>query len=87
MSAETPPQVAASAQIEDALPLNELALIGLFGTPDGASALVRAPDGDILRLVAGDQALGLTVTAIDDTALHFVDASGAPSRLTMPGTP
>lgn len=87
MSIETPANVAANAAIPNALPLDEVTLIGLFANADGNSALLRSPAGDILRVVAGDTALGLTVQAIDDTGIVLTGRDGIPRALTMPTTP
>lgn len=49
----TPAGVARAATRRDALPLDRLALIGLFYTPSGATALLRLPGGALARVVAG----------------------------------
>ena len=62
MTSETPPQVAQTAAITDALPMNELALIGLFNKPDGSTALIRTAGGAIITLTEGHQTDGYAIT-------------------------
>ena len=85
MTEQTPPQVAEQAALPDALPLHELALIGIFTRPDGNSALLRTAKGEILSLATGETGAGFHVTAIDDTTVIVVDAMRRTHALTMPG--
>ncbi len=66
-----PTPASAVATIKDVLPLNELALIGLFGTPDNRSALLRRANGEILRVTSGDSTPKGQVVGIDDSAIHL----------------
>ena len=87
MTTETSPAVAEMAAIPDAISMDEIALVGLFSNAEGGRALIRSPQGDILVLNVGDTALGLTVVAVADDALHVSDPTGTLRQLTMPATP
>ena len=86
MTTETPAQVAETAAIEGALPLNALALIGLFEKPDGSMALIRTSRGEIVEVRAGEQTNGITVNAIASDGLHITDSLGNTKVLTLPGS-
>lgn len=47
-------------------------LIGVFGTPSNRRALVRMPNGDVVRLRVGDRFDGGQVSAIGETELRYV---------------
>ena len=83
--AATPPKVAKMALAPEKLPLDRLALIGLRATPQGNSALVRLPDGEIRTLTQGARADGMTVMSVGTDTLTLVDAKGFAHTLTMPG--
>lgn len=85
MDMTTATDVGLMAQSEAKLPLNEIALIGIFTGPGGDSALIRAADGHISKVAAGDRAGGLTVQAIADDGLHLTDRRGQSFVLTIPG--
>lgn len=85
MTSETPPQVAQTAAITDALPMNELALIGLFNKPDGSTALIRTARGAIITLTEGHQTDGYAITAINEVSVAVRDPRGAQHVLQMPG--
>ena len=55
----------------EALPLNRTALIGLFSGPDGSTALVRLPSGEITRVTQGGDLDGGRVTAISEDGLRL----------------
>ncbi len=84
LGATVPEETLATATEEGVLHEGETTLIGLFGGPDGSTALVRLPSGAIVRVAAGEQVAGGRVTAIDEEAVHL-RRGGETIRLTMPG--
>lgn len=84
MSETTSPQVAAAANRPGVLPMNELAVIGLFERAEGPTALVRRADGEIVRVDVGGRIGAAEVVAIDAEALHLVE-NGTARALRLPG--
>ncbi len=80
----TPAFVAESALIADALPLDQLTLIGIFEKPAGNTALFRNEDGAIFTVAVGDATHGMTIAAIDDARVHLTDATGTLHVLEIP---
>ncbi|TNC73767.1 hypothetical protein [Rubellimicrobium roseum] len=73
----------AKATIPDRLPLDRTTLIGLFGAPDGNSALLRLASGKVVRVAEGAEVDGGRVLAIDEQGLRL--QRGAESvLLTLP---
>ncbi|MFN3664009.1 hypothetical protein [Yoonia sp.] len=81
-----PEQTLASQQatVADALDLNSLTLIGLFSTTEGPAALIRSADGQVARVVPGEQALGITATAIGDAQVLVTGADGVTLAMRLP---
>lgn len=77
------PETAAAASVPDALPLNELALIGVFEGPEGATALIRLATGEIVKVAPGTMIGPSQVVAIGDGAMVLARGSET-SRLTLP---
>ena len=75
--------VAREATVENALRLNELNLIGVYGTAGSRRALVRTPTGRFLRVEVGDRLDGGRVAAISETELSYVK-NGRTIVLKMP---
>ncbi|MEM9428849.1 MAG: hypothetical protein AAGA32_05060 [Pseudomonadota bacterium] len=75
--------VARAATISDALPMRELALIGVFGTQTARHALVRLPGGRLVKVYSGDTVRGYQVTAISPDAIRL-RRSGRDSLLVIP---
>ncbi|MEM1267714.1 MAG: hypothetical protein AAGI50_17045 [Pseudomonadota bacterium] len=75
--------VARAATISDALPMRELALIGVFGTQNARHALVRLPGGRLVKVYSGDTVRGYQVTAISPDAIRL-RRSGRDSLLVIP---
>jgi len=75
--------VAREATVENALRLNELNLIGVYGTSGSRRALVRTPTGRFLRVEVGDRLDGGRVAAISETELSYVK-NGRTIVLKMP---
>lgn len=66
-----------AATLKDAMPLNDLALIGVFGGDKGRRALVRHPNGDVQRVKKGGNVDGWTVVSIDSASLRLKRGSKA----------
>lgn len=65
--------------------LDEVALIAVVQQDGIRHALVRLPDGRILRLQQGDALDGGTVAAISEDALYLMDADQQPRALVLGG--
>lgn len=63
--------VARQATIEDAISLNKVNLVGVYGTPADRRALVRLPSGRYVKLKVGDRIDGGTVAQIGDDELLY----------------
>ena len=63
--------VARQATQTNAISLNEINLIGVFGAPENRRALVRLSSGRRVRVGVGDRLNGGQVTAIDENQLHY----------------
>ena len=63
--------VSRTATIEDAIRLNSLNLVGVYGTPADRRALIRLPSGRYVKVKVGDRFDGGTVAQITDTQLHY----------------
>jgi len=74
--------VAKQATERNALDLGEIALIGLYGTPNNRRALVRMPNGRFVKLGVGDRLDGGRVTAIGDDKMTY-QKGGRPVTLKM----
>lgn len=75
--------VARQATIDDAMRLNRINLVGVFGRPSDRRALVRLPSGRYVKVQVGDSVDGGTVAAISETALQY-QKGGRTVQLTMP---
>lgn len=64
--------VARQATEENAIRLNRINLIGVFGTPNDRRALVRLSSGRVVRVQVGDRLDGGQVAAIGENELHYV---------------
>lgn len=58
------------------IPLNRAALIGIVGTADALSALVRLSDGSIAKLKAGDRTKAGVVIAVDAVSIRIKGTRG-----------
>ncbi len=65
--------VARAATESDAIRLNRINLIGVFGTPNDRRALVRLSSGRVVRVSVGDRLDGGQVTAIGESELRYTD--------------
>lgn len=81
--AETPENVAREATIEDALPLHRIALLGIFGKEGDWGALIRKPEGTVLKVALGDRTPVGEVVGIDETQV-VLQSMGSTIRLRMP---
>jgi hypothetical protein len=82
-SAEAAGVVAKKATVARAIDLEEMSLIGVFGTERARYALVRQPNGRIARVKVGDRLDGGRVVAIGDTELRY-QKSGNTLTLRLP---
>ncbi len=71
LSIPTTASVARQATIENAIRLNRLNLVGVYGTAADRRALVRLPSGRYVKVKVGDRVDGGTVAQITDDALHY----------------
>lgn len=63
--------VAKAATVRNAIKLNNINLIGVYGTPSNRRALVRLGNGRYKKLVVGDRFDGGRVSAIGDSELRY----------------
>ncbi|MFW2587669.1 hypothetical protein [Sagittula sp. SSi028] len=75
--------VATSATVRNAIRLNRINLIGVYGTPSNRRALVRMPSGKYLKVKVGDRLDGGRVAAIGESELRY-SKSGRNVTLQMP---
>ena len=79
----TTASVARQATIQNAIKLNKINLIGVYGTSSDRRALVRLANGRYKKVQVGDRIDGGKVSAIGDTELRYVK-SGRNVVLKMP---
>ncbi|MEM1077554.1 MAG: hypothetical protein AAGI09_03410 [Pseudomonadota bacterium] len=79
----TTASVARQATIEDALRLNRINLIGVYGTPNSRRALVRLASGRYVKVEVGDRVDGGRVGAIGEDSLQYTKG-GRNITLEMP---
>lgn len=82
-SGRTPNTVAREATVRNALNLNKINLIGVYGKASSRSALIRMGNGRYRKVQVGDNLDGGRVAAIDATELRYVK-SGRSIVLKMP---
>ncbi len=75
--------VARQATIDDAIRLNKVNLVGVYGVPSDRRALVRLPSGRYVKVKVGDRVDGGTVAQIRDSELIY-RKGGRNIALTMP---
>lgn len=75
--------VSQSATVRNAINLNKISLIGVYGTPAQRRALVRLPNGKYQKVKVGDRLDGGRVAAIGDAELRYTK-SGRNVSLKMP---
>ena len=63
--------VARQATIENAIRLNKVNLVGVYGTAADRRALVRLPSGRYVKVKVGDRVDGGTVAQITDDELFY----------------
>jgi len=63
--------VARAATLENAINLNRINLIGIYGTPENRRALVRLANGKYEKVQVGDRLDGGRVSAIGDEELRY----------------
>ncbi len=70
---------------QGAISVDQITLIAVVRQNDTRHALVRLPDGRILRLVQGDRLEGGTVAAISDNALYLLGPDLTPRAFLLGG--
>lgn len=76
--------VTGAATIEDAIPLRDIALIGVYGDRNDRRALIRLASGRYVKVEVGSRVDGGTVTAIDTNKLYY-SRNGKSYVLEIPG--
>lgn len=71
------------ATLKDAMPLNRVNLVGLFGPQNDLRALIRTPNGRIQEVAPGDKAGFGRIVGIDADGV-MLEKFGRTSRLAMP---
>ncbi|MFT6104153.1 MAG: hypothetical protein ACJA1E_000569 [Paracoccaceae bacterium] len=79
----TPKSVAARATVKDAIHLNKVNLIGIYGSSSNRRALVRLSSGRYIKVEVGDKVDGGKVAAIGETELRY-EKSGRDVVLKLP---
>jgi hypothetical protein len=82
-SGPTRATVARQATMTNAIDLDQLNLIGVYGTPNNRHALVRQANGRYLRVKVGDRLDGGRVAAIGQSELQY-EKGGRRVKLAMP---
>ncbi|MEQ5868411.1 hypothetical protein J4E08_00710 [Sagittula sp. NFXS13] len=82
-SAPSSASVASSATVRNAIRLNRINLIGVYGTPANRRALVRLPSGKYQKVQVGDRLDGGRVAAIGESELRY-SKGGRNLTLQMP---
>ena len=67
--------VARQATVENAIKLNRVNLVGVYGVPSDRRALVRLKSGRYVKVKVGDKVDGGVVAQITDTQLHYKKGS------------
>ena len=75
--------VARSATISNALPMRQMALIGVFGSTNNRHALLRMSNGKRIKVATGDSVSGYNVTAISSDAIRL-NKRGKDTLLVIP---
>ncbi|MFD0978487.1 hypothetical protein [Tropicimonas aquimaris] len=75
--------VASAATQKNEISLNQLALIGVFGTETDRRALLRQSSGRIVRVQPGQRVGGATIVGIGASELILKSGSGT-RKLEMP---
>ncbi|MEL7151267.1 MAG: hypothetical protein AAGK71_11055 [Pseudomonadota bacterium] len=71
LSIPTTASVARQATIENAIRLNRINLVGVYGAPTDRRALVRLSSGRYVKVKVGDRVDGGTVAQITDSELYY----------------
>lgn len=64
-------RVGSTATVSDGIVLGDLALIGIFGKKNDRRALIRLPQGRVIKVERGSQVSGWTVSAIADDGVRI----------------
>ncbi|SFS13528.1 hypothetical protein [Yoonia litorea] len=75
---------AQAATITDAIDMSALQLLGVMQAHDGPAALLRSSRGQIARVLVGDEAFGIRITAIGDDRVTLTNRWGQSQALGLP---
>lgn len=78
-----PVAAARGATQSDGIELGDISLLGVFSNRSGRRALLRTPDGQIVRVSPGDQVDGWTVAAIAKSSIR-INRDGESRNLKLP---
>lgn len=84
MAEQSSALVGAHATVEDALDMRSLTVIGVVEAFDGPAALLRSSRGDIARVAVGEEAFGVTITAIGTEEVILTNRWGQTEALALP---
>lgn len=84
MSDPLPAPAGNHATRQGALDLGTLSVIGVMQASNGTAALLRSPEGEIARVLVGQEAFGVFVTAIGDDLILLTDRTGRTQSLALP---
>lgn len=84
MSDALPALAGEHATLPQALDLSALSVIGVMQASDGTAALLRSSRGEIARVLVGQEAFGMRVTAIGDDQILMTDRWGRTQSLALP---
>ncbi|MEM7547535.1 MAG: hypothetical protein AAF367_18560 [Pseudomonadota bacterium] len=76
------PGAANAATLKDAIQLEELNLLGVFGSKDSRRALLRLPDGQVMRVKQGSVIDGWVISRITATSMR-ITRGGTAETLTI----
>ncbi|MGB0505018.1 MAG: hypothetical protein ACPGGK_02385 [Pikeienuella sp.] len=82
-SGSTGPALGRAATVRDAIALDDISLLGVFGSVKSRRALLRMPDGAVVRVAKGDVFDGWTVKSIERSKLN-ISRDGTARTLVVP---
>ncbi|MHA6323474.1 amidophosphoribosyltransferase [Roseivivax sp. CAU 1753] len=82
----TPENVAETATTHADIDLSVIALLGVMGTEDAPTALLRLPSGEVAKVAPGSQVGNRQVAAIDKTRLALAARDGRTLWIEIPGS-
>ncbi|QFS82677.1 hypothetical protein FIU97_07685 [Roseivivax sp. THAF40] len=83
---ETPQNVAETATQHADIDLSDIALLGVMGTEEEPTALLRLPSGKVAKVAPGTQVGNKVVAAIDHARLALAARDGRTTWIEIPGS-